>query len=380
MIRTSGRRVSGVVQPVADRTAAPDRSEAEARLAGAKRAIPSSRMQDYGMAGSDVAALSALAPGGESWDQTAETLGEAHLDRAAGLDGAGASALAAQHLEWAAAAFNIAQLSFNGDTPRKASLYRRASEALEAAASHPQADFRRLVLETEDGRKLFGWEMPVENPVGAVVVIGGLSGWGATFLTLGRALARRSIAVVLAEGPGQGETRLVSRLHLSREALPLFTPFIDRARALGGPVALVGNSFGGLVAAHLAASRKDIVACCVNGSPVRLRTPEFAAERDQIGAAFGAEGEALAQKIAAFNFDPIVERIDCPMLILEGGADALVPPGAQLGFLQGGGNADAALVHTWADGLHTVYNHAPERNALIGAWLADCFHASALKE
>lgn len=369
-----------VIDAVSDNAAGPAPSEAEAHLAGLKRAIPPSRMQDYGMAGSDVAALSALTAGGETWDQAAERLAEDHLARAAALDAAGPLAVAAQHREWAAAAFNIGQLSFNGDTPRKAALYRRSSEALAAAAVHPEADFRRLVLPLDGGRELFGWELPVANPVGVALVIGGLSGWGASFLALGRALARRRIAVLLAEGPGQGETRLGSQLHLSRDALSLFEPFIDRARALGGPVALVGNSFGGLIAAHLAAGRKDIVACCVNSSPVRLRTPQFPAERDQIGAAFGAEGEALAQRIAEFNFDPTVERIDCPMLILEGGADMLVPPGVQIGFLEGSGKADAALVHTWADGLHTIYNHAPERNALIGAWLADRFLASGLKE
>lgn len=350
------------------------------RLAGLKRAIPASRMQDYGMAGGDVAVLNALVADDESWDETAERLAEDHLARAVSFEGAGSPILAARHREWAAAAFNIGQLAFHRDTPRKAALYRRASQALELAAAGPQADFRRLILRADGGLELFGWELPVEAPVGAAVVIGGLSGWGASFLALARALGRYRIAAVLAEAPGQGETRLVSGLHLSREALPLLAPFIDRAKALGGPVALVGNSFGGLVAAHIAAARSDIVACCVNGSPVRLRTPEFPAERDQIGATFGADGEALAQRIAAFNFDPAVERIDCPMLILEGGADALVPPGLQAGFLEGSGRGDAALVRTWADGLHTLYNHAPERNALIGAWLADRFQASGLKE
>jgi alpha-beta hydrolase superfamily lysophospholipase len=314
-----------------------------------------------------------LAPGGESWDAAAERLGQAHVSRAATFEATGSLALAGQEHEWAAAAFNIGQLLLNTDSARKAALYARASAQLQHAASRPGGDVLRLALGADDREKLYGWELPVENPVGAVVVIGGLSGWGASFLALARALTRRRIAVILAEGPGQGETRLVSKLHLSREALPVFTPFIDRARRFSTSVALVGNSFGGLIAAHIAAARDDILACCVNSSPVRLRTPQFPAEREQISAAFGADGDALAQKIAAFNFDPAVEHIQCPMLILEGGADKLVPPGVQIEFVGGDASAGRAILQLWPDGLHTLYNHAAERNTLIGVWLTDRF-------
>jgi len=360
----------GTSDPVVQQRASEAADEA-GRLAALKRAIPASRMQDYGLAGNDVAVLSALVAGGESWDAAAERLAEEHVSRAVIFANAGALVLSAQEREWAAAAFNIGQLSFNADSPRKAALYARASVELQHAAAYPDNDLQRLALGTDDAGKLYGWEIAVANPIGAVVVIGGLSGWGMSFLTLARALTLRRIAVVLAEGPGQGETRMVSKIYLSRQALPQFGRFVDRARRLSASVALVGNSFGGLIAAHIAAKHPDLVACCVNGSPVELRTPQFPAERDQVGAVFGADGDELARRVADFNFDPAVERIRCPLLILEGGSDPFVPPGVQAGFI--GGNGTNALIRTWPDGLHTLYNHAPERNALIGAWLADRF-------
>jgi alpha-beta hydrolase superfamily lysophospholipase len=336
------------------------------------RAVPPSRMLDYGMTGEDCAALVAAAGLG-TWDKVAEELAEAHLLRANAFERSGSRTLAAQEREWAAAAFNIGQLGFDTDTPRRIALYARASEAL-ATAAQTDPVLRRLEVEASGGGRMYGWETIVPGAIGSVVVIGGLSGWGMTFLGLARALAYRGVAAVLAEGPGQGETRMRSPLHLSRAALPEFEPFIGRARGQARSVALVGNSFGGLVAANLAATRPDIAALVVNCSPTGLRTPEAPGVRDQVSMTFGLEGDALEAALIDFSFDAEATPLNLPMLILEGGEDKLVPPGAQLAFLGHRGREDrSVLVRTWADGLHTVYNHANERNCLIASWLADRF-------
>lgn len=348
------------------------------RLAAIKRAIPIVRMLDYGMSGEDARRLAGLEPDQESWDLCAEDLGDAHLGKALRLEAAGQFASAGIAREQAAAAFNIGQLSLNVDTPRKAELYARATEVLTEQASGQWSDFRRLALPTGDGATLFGWELPVEDALGAVVVVGGLSGWGSSFFALARALTRRRIAVILAEGPGQGETRLVSQRFLRPETLGLFDPIVAHARRYSDRVGLFGNSFGGLVAAHLAAGEGEIAACCINCSPLRLRRPEHAAELEQIGAAFGAQGETLFALIDAFNLDPARQRIECPVFVLEGGADPVVPVGSQMDMLESMTALPVAF-RQWADGFHTLYNHAPERNALVSAWFTDRFEIARKK-
>ena len=268
----------------------PPASGSAERLAAIKRAVPISRMLDYGLSGEDAARLAALEPGDESWDALAERLGEARLAEAEQWDREGHLSMAGVAREQAAAAFNIAQLSLNVDTPRKAKLYARVSATLAAYAECAAVDFKRLELRAADGATLFGWEFPVNEAKGAIVVVGGLSGWGSSFFALARSLTRRGFAVLLAEGPGQGESRLISGLSLRVETLPLFDAFIDRAQAYSERVGLFGNSFGGLIAAQLVARRPDIAACCINCAPLRVRTPQFPAEREQIGAAFGADG------------------------------------------------------------------------------------------
>lgn len=348
-----------------------DASSADA-LAGIKRAIPVSRMLDYGLALEEANSLASLEAGRETWADLAERLGDRRVKLAEDCAQARDYASAGFHREQAAAAYNIGQLSYNLDTEHKASLYSKASAALVAQTLLPAADFKRLKLSSKDGKTLYGWEFPVEDAIGAIVVVGGLSGWGSSFFALARAFTRHRIAVVIADGPGQGESRLLSRLHLRPDTLPLFDPFFEHAKAISPNLGIFGNSFGGLIAVHLASARPDVTACCINCSPLRLMPPKFLAEREQIGAAFGAEGETLLALIEAFNLDTSRQRIGCPVLLFEGGADPVVAPGSQLAVLEAMTTLPPKLRH-WADGLHALYNHAAERNAMAGAWFADRF-------
>lgn len=348
-----------------------DPSAADA-LAATKRAIPVSRMLDYGLALEEANSLAFLEPGREHWADVAERLGDRRANLANDCAQAGEHASAGFHREQAAAAYNIGQLSYNLDTEHKASLYAKASAVLLAQASIPNAGYRRLELSGGDGKTLFGWEFPVADAIGAIVLVGGLSGWGSSFFGLARAFTRHRIAVVIADGPGQGESRLVSGLHLRPDTLPLFDPFFERAKASSDNLGIFGNSFGGLIAAHLASARSHLIACCINCSPLCLLPPKFPAEREQIGAAFGAEGEALLALIDAFNLDTSRQRIECPVLVFEGGADPVVAAGSQLAVLETM-TAQPPRMRHWADGLHALYNHAAERNAMASAWFADQF-------
>lgn len=349
-----------------------DRAE---RLAATKRAIPLSRMIDYGMTARDAASLHALAADDATeWSALAEALAGAHLSQAQRHADAGRDALCRLERERAAAAYNIGQLAIHRDNETKRRLYALTTQCLAANANDPGCDYRRLVLPADDGRNLYAWDFPVRDPAGCVVMFGGLSGWGASFMGLARALNRRGIRTILAEAPGQGETRLVSGLHLSRKALSQAMRFVELAADSGQPAGIIGFSFGGLIAAHLAAAAPHVAALCTNGSPVAIGALNHPAEREQFAAAFGAEGAELLGLVSDFNFDASVEVVRCPVLALEGGADPLVAPGTWRGFV--GERHEAADAFVWEDGLHTLYNHAGERDALIAAWLSDCFRQS----
>jgi alpha-beta hydrolase superfamily lysophospholipase len=109
----------------------------------------------------------------------------------------------------------------------------------------------------------------------------------------------------------------------------------------------------------------------VNGAPATPILPSFRAARAQITAAFGSDDvEYLSSVLDRLRFDPARDRIGCPVLVLHGGADPLVPDAAiQAPFAQAAG--PRGELRTWPDGEHTLYNHADERNATVADWFHD---------
>jgi dienelactone hydrolase len=334
------------------------------------RSIPKTRMVDYGMHGYDAIELDALGTSDPSWEDAAEKLAHARHAIAVDCIGKGRPQSAAQHLEWAAAALTVGQLAFNQDTARKRQMLGAANLLFGRAAGLAGNPFRRVTLTGPTDGSLFAWEFSVADSIGCVIVVGGLSGWGASYLSIARAFSARKLAVLLVEGPGQGETRMINQLFMSRTSLVHYAAAVNAAAGLGGGrVGIMGNSFGGLIAAHVAAHDERIHACCINGAVPNVRVPEFRTAREQIEAAFGASGADLDALVADFNFDPSVTPVTQPMAVVEGGNDPLVPLGAQIEFA--GNQNTKPDVFSWPDGEHTIYNHAADRNALVGAWFVD---------
>jgi esterase/lipase len=357
--------------------------------AALRRAVPITRMVDYGVALGDAlqvheAAADETRP---AWDDTCERLALKHIRLARLAGEAGHRLTSAQAWRAASALLQCAHLAFNDDRPRKKALYRRASEAMQQHAALSD-DLVASALPAGAGR-VFAWVVrprtqamhpmqpaPSVLPLGpfhsAVVVLGGLSGWGASYLDMGRALAARGILAVLGEGPGQGLARMQEGLYLNAANLPLFSVFVDHATSLGARrVGVWGNSFGGLVAAHLAVRDTRIEAACINGAPMAPTLPDFRTAREQMQAAFGASPEAeLAAHAAALALDARRHRTDAAMLVVQGGRDPLVPLGSQEEFLALSSSTMRSCC-TWSDGEHTIYNHAQERNNRVADWFAE---------
>jgi pimeloyl-ACP methyl ester carboxylesterase len=152
---------------------------------------------------------------------------------------------------------------------------------------------------------------------------------------MGRALALRGVLAILAEGPGQGLSRLRGGMHLDETTLPLLSAFLDHVETLGARhLGVWGNSFGGLFSAHLAAQDTRVQALCINGAPMVPVVPSFRTAREQ------------------------------------GGRDALVPLGEQESFFTLTPTPTEAPL-TWRNGEHTIYNYSQERNARISDWFVE---------
>jgi alpha-beta hydrolase superfamily lysophospholipase len=197
-----------------------------------------------------------------------------------------------------------------------------------------------------------------------------MSGWSTAYRAMAEALCRHGLDCLLVDGPGQGDSRLEGGVFADADVHAGFSRFVDYIleRTPGRPVGIWGNSFGGLFAALTAVRDRRISACCINGAPARAEIPSFRTAQEQLAALFGVRDAAeLEHVLPALAFDGPRAPLTCATLVLEGGADPLVPAGTQQSFLAGNRHPLSRL-ETWPDGEHTIYNHAAARNALAAEW------------
>jgi alpha-beta hydrolase superfamily lysophospholipase len=349
--------------------------ELDPHVAALHRAMPFTRLVDYGMNPADARALLDETANGVPWAESAGHLADERAGSSTASQRAGHLVTARLSARWATAAALFAQMAENLDTPLKSSLYQRYADSVARLAALSQPPLERVQAPFRHG-SVRGWlNLPPAGRAAATVVVwGGLSGWGAAYFSLACALADRGVACLLAEGPGQGEPRMLDKLYLDEGVASGFAPFIDVVEndpRLGAGIGLCGNSFGGLFAAHLAAQDRRVGACVVNGAPSDPVLPPFRTSREQFAAALGTDDEAeLNATLSKLRFDPDRQQITCPVLVLHGGRDALLPQARlQAAFAHAAG--DRGELRVWPDGEHTLYNHAPERDAVVADWFAD---------
>jgi alpha-beta hydrolase superfamily lysophospholipase len=330
-------------------------------------------MLDYGVSEADVLGMRRLTEQGEPWDAAAERLADGHRAAAAEAVRTRRAEAAADEYREEVAILMFAQMPL-ADGTRKRALYDRIAEALAAVNSLQPLWFERFDVPFECGA-LVGWlVLPEQLPArGAVVVFGGQSGWGAAYSRYADQFREAGIATLLVEGPGQGLTRLQHGVMLDVDIARAYSRFVDVALTddrIEGHVGLLGNSMGGLFAAKTAAADRRVAACCVNGAPARASLFEFRSFVEQAAAMLGTNDTSVIQaNFDRISFDSTDETIECPVMVLHGGRDILFPDvEVQMPFF------DAATVdktvRVWADGDHTIYNHAVERTHLVAEWFA----------
>jgi alpha-beta hydrolase superfamily lysophospholipase len=344
------------------------------------RAMTPTRMFDYGVPPDDIARMRAMTAAGTAWDIAAESLADAQEQRARRALRDGHRVTAVEAYRAATADLIFAQMAYNFDTPRKRELYGRLTSVLSAVSGLLGDRFERLELGF-GSRSLVGWLVrpPTGDVLGTVIVFGGQSGWGAAYWRHADALATRGLATILAEGPGQGESRLRHGVYLDVDVAAAYGRYIDLVQEDGrlGPAAgIFGNSLGGLYAALTAAADHRVRACCVNGAPAQ---PAMLGARsfDEQAAAMLGTGDSgrITANFRRLAFDPGRDRIRCPLLVLHGGHDVLFSLDAQQPFLEGAG-PDRTL-RVWPDGDHTIYNHCQERTSFVADWFADKLGAAS---
>lgn len=185
----------------------------------------------------------------------------------------------------------------------------------------------------------------------------------------------RGFAVLSMDGPGQGEASRWSNIRPDYEvAVSAAIDWIEGRDELDDSrVAIIGMSLGGYYAPRAAAFETRIAAAVGNCGPYRFDQcwdliPQVTREAfiHYSGAADADEGRELA---AGLTLEGVASRIACPLLIVHGERDPLIPwQHGQRIVDEAGGPAELILVE---GGNHGVNNLPFESGPVILDWVCD---------
>jgi dipeptidyl aminopeptidase/acylaminoacyl peptidase len=220
----------------------------------------------------------------------------------------------------------------------------------------------------------------VERPPVAVI-LPGLDACKEELHAWAEAFVDRGVAALTLDGPGQGETSF--HLPTTPEwgaVLGAVIDVLEKRRDVDGTrVGVVGQSLGAIYAPLAAAGEPRLKACIANCGPydwgaVLPKMPHVSQEvfRVRSHAKSMDEAYALAKKI---TLEGQAERIRCPLLVVFGAGDRLVPPSEGERLAKAASGPSQLVVYE--EGNHVCFNISYKFRPLTGDWMAEQLQARA---
>ena len=284
--------------------------------------------------------------------------------------------------------FRASELLLEPGDPRKNEMFRRSIACFEKAAVLFNPPIEKINI-TFEGDSLTGyfatpWEGGSKsNPV--VFYIAGADVYKEALFFLGGTEAlRRGLALIVVDGPGQGETLrlkgIPSRFDYERPVSVILDYLQSRPEVDPERIAIVGRSFGGYYAARAVAFEKRVKACVLFSA--LYDALEFYDSYSRVSARrqrhmhwlVGANSENEArQKLAKFNLHKVVDKITCPTLIIHSEDDFFVPVShAHRVFEEISGPKELKVIKSGEPGsVHCQYDLFPQILPYIFDWIKD---------
>jgi dienelactone hydrolase len=213
----------------------------------------------------------------------------------------------------------------------------------------------------------------VTNPP-VVLVIGGLDSVKEELQIVADYLLKRGMATLALDGPGQGETGLSMQMEPAYEKPVAAT--IDYLATVGGMdiqrLGLYGQSLGGHYVIRAAAFEPRVRAAVSSSAPYslanrwdQLSPTSRAGYQHRTGS---SSPEQTAERLRPLDLTGVVEKVSCPLLVLHGTADEVVP------YSEGERIAREARHATFwpqTDGNHSLSNRQFEVRTGVADWLAE---------
>jgi 2,6-dihydroxypseudooxynicotine hydrolase len=261
-------------------------------------------------------------------------------------------------------------------------LFVHKPQELRAAHEHVVRDYQKalpyfdfpgehVAIPYEGGATMYGilrkpWHTP-KPPV--VILVPGLDSVKEELHVYGDDFLRRGMAVLAIDGPGQGEMEFEYPLRHDYEVPVRYAidylerrPDVDASR-----VGVMGVSFGGQFAVRAAAFEQRIKAAIENCGPYdqseNFKGRPRISRETMIHRLKAVNEEDALHKLKIFNLQGVAEKVACPLLVIQGARDRLVP--AEQGRRIAAEAGSKAELWYFEDGNHVCnnipYKHRPQQ-------------------
>jgi dipeptidyl aminopeptidase/acylaminoacyl peptidase len=282
------------------------------------------------------------------WAREARTVEDRGRDLIAG----GRAKSGAQYLQRATAYYHVGERFLQPKSAEGFSAYKRGVECLRDAANYIKRPRLEHVEIPYDDGSLPAIYVHAEaanrgGKVPAMVFFDGLDVTKEIQYLKGVAdLAARGIACLIVDGPGNGESIRFRNFYLRPDtehyATPAFDYLASRAEVDQKRIGVMAISLGGYYAPRAAAFDQRFACCLAWGAQwdyqkiwldrferlARADTPSLSVASQHILWVLNASSQDDAiKRLAPFKLDGVVQKINCPFLMLHGEGDEQIPLG-----------------------------------------------------
>lgn len=277
----------------------------------------------------------------------------------------------------ATAAYRVGQYTIIPDNEQKLRMYRKLIDCYTEAAKLFDPPIEKIEIPYGD-YQMAGWlRLPknASNDCPLIISIGGADGWREEHHNHTEFYVERGLAVLMIDGPGQGETRLFNKNFMPldvEKALDAIVEYMYQDSRVGTNIGIVGWSFGGYLVARTASYSKKLKACAFSGGSYNPKEilnflPKF---NHVFKALTGKNDEEVEKMLEKMNLEGFAEKITCPLLIIHGQPDPIFSVEGVQRIHDEAASSDKTI-KIWPDGNHCVSNHYLEVLTTIADWFKE---------
>jgi len=283
---------------------------------------------------------------------------------------------AAEHLSRAAVTYHFAKFLFVDDVPQMKVAHMKAVECHKLALPHldPPGEYLRIPYQGKNLAAVLRKPADVARPPVVVMAMGldpakeEMLAYQATFLA-------RGMATLTFDGPGQGEAEYDFPIRGDYEvAVKAVIDWVETRIDLDpAHIGLWGVSLGGYYAPRACAFEKRIKACIALAGPydwlgIWDQLPELTRAAFRVRS-HAHDEIAAKQNAATLSLQGVADKIECPIFIVSGRLDRIVPPEeAERLAAEVKGPCELLII---PDGNHVANNRPYRYRPQTADWMAE---------